>query len=317
MEKIWAIKDPDTYLSRKKTVVRKQPQTAGKNPVKAYNLSLLYWGGGQFYNNQPIKGSIFFMIMMFLFSVAVLLLSNYDQLIPVLREHGIILSNAFLALEVVLFLIFLFWAFNASDAYHHARRSRRIPFRGIDSKLAPMIGSLLLPGWGQFMNGQELKGSIHTSLGVVGFFSAISVVLTYLAWPLLDTSDTRFLVESIFAVSLIIVPFVPLLHLYSSLEALKVSLDDLKKEPLWERIKAAYYRGRSQGLVKGVFPRIKSTCLLFLVFIFFAIVVYYWFPKAFYSAKITNIKQMLSGRGMIIIPDLINHLLVWIESMGR
>ncbi len=317
MEKIWTIKDPDAYLSHKKTVVRRKLHTAGKDPVKAYNLSLLYWGGGQFYNNQPIKGSIFLMIMMFLFAVAVLLLTNYDQLIPVLRERGIHLSDAFLALESVLFLIILFWVFNASDAYHHARRSRKIPFSGIDSKLAPMIGSLLLPGWGQFMNGQQFKGSILTALSVVGFFSVFSVVLTYLAWPLLDTSDGRFLIESICAVSLVIVPFVPLLHLYSAFDAFKVSLDDFKKEAPWERVKAAYYRGRSQGLVRGIFPRIKSTSLLFLVFTFSAIVVYYWFPKEFYAAKITDVKRMMSDRGMIIIPEFLNRLLVWIEGVGR
>ncbi len=298
-------------------VVRKKPHTAGKDPVKAYNLSLLYWGGGQFYNNQPVKGSIFLMTMMFLFAATVLLLTNHDQLIPVLHERGILLSDAFLALESVLFLIILFWAFNASDAYHHARRSRKIPFRGVNSKLAPMIGSLLLPGWGQFMNGQQFKGSIHTGLGVVGFFSILSTVLTYVAWPLLDTSDTRFLVESIFAVSLVIVPFVPLFHLYSAFEALKVSLDDFKKEPLMERIKAAYSRGRSQGLVRGVFPRIKSTSLLFLVFTFSAIVVYHWFPMEFYASKMTNVKRMLSERGMIIIPELINRLLAVLESVGR
>ncbi len=315
MEKVWEIKDPDSYLSRKK--VRKGPPVAEKDPAKAYNRSLLYWGGGQIYNDQPAKGAAFLMIMVFLFAVAVLLFTNYDQLIPVLRERGIGLSDAFLALEAALFLIILFWAFNASDAYHVARRSRQTPFRGVDSKITPLLGSLLLPGWGQFLNGQQFKGSIYTGFGVIGIFSVLSVLLTYLAWPLLDASDSRFLVESIFAVSLLIVPFVPLLHAVSAFDALKVSLDDLKKEPLWERIKAAYYRGRTQGLVRGVFPWIKGAALLVLVLTFSAIVVGYWFPKEFYTLQVTNVKRMLSERGMIIIPELLNRLLAWMGGAVR
>src|SRR5574341_317797 len=188
MEKVWEIKDPDAYLTRKTTVARKGP-VVEKDPAKAYSLSLFCWGGGQLYNDQPAKGGVFLIAMALLLTGAVLVAVNGDNLLQYLRERGISLSDAFLVLEIVLFFIILFWVVNAGDAYHHARRTRKTPFHGVNSKLSPLLGSLVLPGWGQFLNGQQLKGSLFTGLAIVGIFSVLSVVLTYLAWPLLDASD--------------------------------------------------------------------------------------------------------------------------------
>ncbi len=316
MEKVWEIKDPDSYL-RKKTVVRRGPAVEEKDPAKAYSLSLLCWGGGQLYNNQLAKASIFLITMALLLVFGVLGAINFSELLKFLRERKISLSDAFLYLETALFFILMLWIFNAGDAYHFARRTRRKPYRGVNSKLTPALASLVLPGWGQFLNGQQLKGSLYAGLSVVGIFSVLSVVLTYLAWPLLDASDTRFLVEGISSVSLVIVPFVPLLWLFGAYDALMVSRDDLKKEPLWERIKAAYYRGRSQGWVRGVFPQIKGTLLLFLTLVFFVIVVFFWSPKEFYAEQLTIVKRALSGRGMTIVPGLIDRLLAWMAGAGR
>ncbi len=317
MEKVWEIKDPDSYL-RKKTVVRKGPPVAEKDPAKAYSLSLLCWGGGQLYNNQLAKASVFLIIMVLLLVFTVLGAANSGEMLKFLHENSISLSHAFLYLEIALFLIIVIWIFNAGDAYHFARRSRRTPFRGVKSRLTPMLASLVLPGWGQFLNGQQLKGSLYAGLSVVGICSILSVVLTYLAWPMLDASDARFLVEGISAVCLIIIPFTPLLWLFSAYDALMVSLDDLKKEPLWERIKAAYYRGRSQGWVRGVFPQIKGTFLLVLILVFFVIIVsYYWFPKEFYAELLTSVKRLLNERGMTIVPGLIDRLLAWMAGAGR
>jgi hypothetical protein len=317
MDKVWEIKDPDEYLSRKKSAVRKVKPFGEKNPAKAYSLSLLYWGGGQLYNNQLCKGSVFLIAIVLLLVCAVLGLTNYDELLKALRERGTSPSDAFLALEIALFLIIFFWALNAGDAYHDARRSRKTPFRGVGSKLTPMLGSLVLPGWGQFLNGQQLKGSLFNGLAVVGIFSVSSVVLTFLAWPHFDASDTRFLVEGIFSVCLVIVPFVPLLNIVSAFDALKVSLDDLKKEPVWERLKAVYYRGRTQGIVRSVFPQTKGALLMVLLLIFFLIVVYYWFPKEFYDSQMTNVERMLRERGFTIMPELIDRLLVGIKGVVR
>jgi TM2 domain-containing membrane protein YozV len=311
MEKVWEIKDPDALMKSMTTKrIRKQaPPRDEKDPAKAFTLSMLYWGGGQLYNDQIAKGAVFVITMVLLFVFTVLGATNSDELLKFLRESRVSLSDAFLYLEIALFLIILFWVVNAGDAYHHARRMRKTPFRGVSSRLTPLLGSLVLPGWGQFLNGQQLKGSFFSGLAVIGIFSVLSIVLTLLAWPLLDASDSRFLVEGIFAVCIIIVPFVPLLWLFGAYDALRVSLDDLKKEPVWERIKAAYYRCRSQGLVRGVVPHIKLTLMLVLFLVFSAIVVKHSFPRGFYADQLMHLRSHLSSQGMTIVPVLISRIL--------
>jgi TM2 domain-containing membrane protein YozV len=315
MEKIWEIKDPDAYTRGKKTVIRRgPPPREEKDPAKAYSLSMFYWGGGQLYIDHIVKGTAFLLTAVTLLAFVILGVIYCGEVLDFLRSRNISLSSAFLGGEIFLFLVLLFWAFNAGDAYQGAARTRKVRFRGVNSRISPFLGSLVCPGWGQFLNGQPLKGSVYSGLTVIGTFAVFSTVLTYLVWPLLDATDTRYIVEGISSVSICIVPFVPLLWAVSVYDALKVSLDDLLKEPLWERIKAAYYRGRTQGWMRGVFPQVKRTFMLVLFLSFFLIVVHYWFPESYYIDLLTGVKRVLSDRGMTIVPEMIERALALMVS---
>jgi TM2 domain-containing membrane protein YozV len=315
MEKVWEIKDPETYLRGKKSPSGPKPAPAGqKDPAKAYNHSMFYWGGGQLYNDQLVKGGVFMVLMLLVFGGTVLGIIYRVELYEFLQNRSISRSQAFLPAEALLFLVILFWVSNAADAYRTAARSRKTRFPGVSSRITPFLGSLVVPGWGQFLNGQPIKGSIFSVLAVIASFSVLSVILTFLAWPLLDADDARFIAEEISAVCLLIVPLAPLLWTLGAYDALKVSHDDLLKEPLWERIKAAYYRGRTQGLVRGVFPQIKGTLMLVLVLAFFLIVVHYWFPVGFYAKLLSSVQALLRDRGMTIVPELIGRLLAEMGS---
>jgi TM2 domain-containing membrane protein YozV len=317
MEKVWEIKDPDAYLRGKKTRSGSRPAPAEqKDPAKAYNLSMFYWGGGQLYNDQLVKGAAF-LVSMLLVTAGIVLFAIYSgELLQFLREQRISLSGVFLGGEVLLFCIILFWVSNAADAYRRAARTRTTRFRGVISRVKPLLGSLMVPGWGQFLNGQPIKGSLFSGLAVIGVFSLLSVVLTYRAWPLLDASDTRFVVEGIAAVCLLLCPLAPLLWALGAYDALKVSNDELLKEPLWERIKAAYYRGRTQGIVRGIFPQIKGTFMLVFLLAFLVIVVHYWFPADFYAKQLLSEQTLLRDRGMTLIPELIDRLLAVMADRG-
>ena len=74
-----------------------------------------------------------------------------------LSGYGIPLTKAFLSLEFLLLSVLVFWIYNAVDAYRATARARRVPFRGIENKALPALASLLIPGWGQFMNGHPRK----------------------------------------------------------------------------------------------------------------------------------------------------------------
>ena len=277
---------------------------------------MLHWGGGQLYNDQSIKSAIFMVMMLIVIVGTVLSVIFDDELLAFLHGFGISTADAFLGAEILLLCILLFWTYNAGDAYHGAARSRRTRFPGIASRVYPVLGSIVFPGWGQFLNGQPLKGSIYTALAVLGIFSILALVATILAWPSLEPSDARFVVEDIFAVSLFAAPiFLPVWAL-SVHDALKVSGDELKKEPLWERIKAAYYRGRSQGWVRGVFPHFRLTLMLILFLVFFTLVIRYSFAKGFYIDGLTQIRSYLSSQGMTIVPEFINRILEFLAHVG-
>ena len=314
MEKVWEIKNPEEYLGKKASVKRKAPPREEKDPAAAYSRSMLAWGLGQLYNDQLVKGTVFLVSMVLMCFAVVLGIIYREELYQLLLSRGISRSRAFLAAELVLFLAILFWISNAADAYRGAARTRRTRFTGVPSRITPLLGSLAVPGWGQFLNGQPVKGSLFSVLTVVTDFSVLSVLFTFLAWPVLDAGDDRFLAEGISAACLFLVPLAPLLWTFSAYDAFKVSREELFKEPLWERIKAAYYRGRTQGWVRGVFPQIKGTFALVLFLVFFVIVVTYWFPVEFYARLLRSLQKLLIERGMTIVPELIGKAL---SLMGR
>lgn len=310
-QKVWEIKDPGTYLKKKRTSTREQRQE--KDPAAAYSRSILAWGLGQLYNDQVIKGTVFMVAMVLAIFGMVLGIIYRDEIYQFMLGRGISRSSAFLAGEAVLFAALLFWLSNAIDAYRGAARTRRTPFRGVTSRVTPCLGSLFVPGWGQFLNGQPVKGSIFSILAVMAGFSVLSVILTYLAWPFLESGDARFTVEEISAVSLLFLPLAPLLWTFGAYDALKVSHEELLKEPLWERTKAAYYRGRTQGVVRGIFPQIRRTLILVLLLAVFVIIVTFWSPAEFYAGLLKSLRKLLDDRGFAIVPELIDRLL---ESAG-
>ena len=316
MDKVWEIPDPDERPRRRSstTTQRQEPARSEKDPAKAYSLSVLVWGLGQLYTDQLVKGAVFMVVMLLVVAGTVLSLAFWDTVLVFLVMHDRTFAGAFLVAEVLLFCVLLFWTYNAGDAYHHAARARKARFRGVASRVTPLLTSACIPGWGQFLNGQPFKGGIYRGVSVLGIFSVITIPAVILAWPFLEDTGSRFIIEGIFAVSVLLVPLFPLLWAISCHDAFKVSRDDLLKEPLWERVKAAYYRGRTQGWVRGIMPQIKGTFMLALYLVFALIVIHYYFPKGFYADLLTHLRTSLSEQGMAIVPELMGKLLAVLRS---
>ena len=316
MEKIWEIKDPDSLLKgggkKRKT---KRPAREEKNPAKAYSRSIFLWGSGQNYNGEYGKGLAFMLFMIALCLGVGLLLFFRDALLLFLKAERIPFADAFLAAEILLLCVLLFWIGNAGNAYHTAAKTRRTRFTGTPSRVYPGLCSLLLPGWGQFLHGRPLKGSLFSAFGALGIFALVSVPALFFAWPFLETTDSRFILEAIFAVSVMSVPLLPLLWLFGAYDALRVSLDEYKKEPLWERIKAANNRRRTEGLVRGVFPWIGRAFALVLILTVCVIVVVHNFPVRYYTERLFLLRQELTKVGMTILPELITKLLALMKGI--
>ncbi len=311
MEKVWVVEDPDKYLSSQKTrrITKELPHPVEKNPAVAYTLSLFFWGAGQIYNGQKRKGLWFLLTMLLSGSCAVLSLVYWKPLLHVLRSYDISCLSIFIAAEVLFFCALVFWNYNAVDAYHTTVRARKTPFTEVPSRVYPFLCSLLIPGWGQHLNGQPVKGGIFTCFSIFSLFSVVSIPATLLVWPSLEASEARTTIEGIFTLMVLFAPLIPLLWIFGSFDAFKVSIDDLKKEPLVDRIKYANNRRRTQGLVRGVIPHIRSTLFLILFLAFLVIVVCNYFPNQYYSEQLADAQTWLLKRGMTIVPALIGKLL--------
>lgn len=315
MEKVWEIKSPPRHPKPARTSPsRETAPRIEKDPARAYTLSLLFWGAGQGYNEEHGKALAFQILLVAVIVNVVLAGLFFNRLVLFLQSARISLSASFLAAEILIFSILVFWFSNAGDAYRAAARSRSNPFRGFDSRFYPCFCSLLLPGWGQFLNGQPAKGSLFSAVSVFGLFAALSIPAALLAWPSLDESDARFTAEAVFAVTTLYSPLVPFFWLFSGYDALKVSLDELKKESLWERIVSANNRRRTQGWVRGIFPQVRSTLLLVLFLVFLVLVIDRVFPSGFYAGLLSALSAGLRARGMTILPEIIE---LAIPAVGR
>ena len=211
MEKVPAIEDLDKLPHSPKTghVRQEAPFSDEKGPAKAYSLSVLFWGGGQFYNHQIAKGLSIFSLMAVFHSGILLIARYWHNIVLFLQDRGMSVS-VFLLIAIGLILCALiFRSLCCSNAYYRVAKARTNRFNGTGSRLSPFLCSLLLPGWGQFLNGQPIKGSIFAGFAVISCFSLISAPVILLSWKDLEPSSARFFVESVFTMSVIFLPLIP------------------------------------------------------------------------------------------------------------
>lgn len=320
MEKAWIIRDADRHFYRMgvRRATQGLPFADEKSPARAYTYSLLLWGAGQSYSGQRIKGLLFQGLMFLFLATAGLSGLFSDRVLSLLQAYGISRADAFLSSEILLFSLLMFWTFNAGDAYHAATNGRRVPFRGLPNRVVPLLCSLLIPGWGQFMNGQPVKGSVLAGFSVVGIFSLLTIPAALACWPFLEASQSRTMIEAIFTVTVLYAPFIPVIWFVSGYDALKVSLDDTKKETLLDRVMLGVSRLRMEGWVSVVFPRVRSGMLQVLVLGLIVIVVNrYYAPANYLYGQLTGAEAWLQKQGMTLVPDLINRLLAGTILAGK
>ena len=139
VDKTWVIRDADQHLYRLgvRRATQGMPFADEKSPARAYTYSLLFWGAGQSYSGQRIKGVLFQTCMFLFLALAALFYVFENDLLSLLKTYGISSADAFLSSEILLFSLLMFWTFNAGDAYHAATNGRRIPFRGVSNRRDP------------------------------------------------------------------------------------------------------------------------------------------------------------------------------------
>jgi TM2 domain-containing membrane protein YozV len=308
-DRVWVLEDPDERPRNQKRRASASPAPPQKHPGVAFSWSVIIWGAGQFYNRQGAAGTLLVLLMANFYVDPVLIWMYRDSLFTLLRGLAITPSQILATLTACYFLGLFTWLVSAEHAYLRSCATRTAAFRGIANVWLPAVCSLLLPGWGQFLNGQGKKGTFFLLTALLGFFAAPTALGIWITWPSLDTPVERLFWEKVLIVLLLTIPAVLLIWPLSGFDALKVSRDETKKEPVLKRLEYANNRRRMFGWSRGVFPFFKRTVLFVTLLILFSTMTYHYGPRDYYLSRLQQLQVHLSEQQMVLIPQLIGRLL--------
>lgn len=307
-ERVWVLEDPDER-PRVRTRSGSAPSRTQRNPAVAFTLSILIWGAGQFYNRQGNVGTLLVLLMANFFLDPILVWIYREPIVAFLQGLTITPSQMLATITLFYFSGLLIWLSSAERAYHKTNAARTEPFQGTRVAWLSAVCSLVLPGWGQFLNGQARKGTFFLLATLLVFFAAPTALLIWLFWPGLETAADRLFWERLLAATLLAAPLALVVWPLNCLDALRVGRDELKKEPLLKRLEYANNRRRMYGWERGVFPFFKRTVMFALVLVLCSTIAYYAFPHDYYVSLLQDLRTQLSQRHMVLIPHVIDRLL--------
>lgn len=281
------------------TIARPRP---GQNPALAFTYSLLCWGGGQLHNQQVRLGVVFILFMAAFYICLALAFVERHELSGYLHAYQISGSKVAKIFFAIYFSGIVLWAANAMQAYKRARKGAPAPFEGVKMGPIPALASLLVPGWGQFLNGQGIKGTAFILGFTGGLFAAGMFMATPVFWPHLEAAPDRLFWETVLlyalAGSVLYLICLPL----SVYDALRVSLDQSKKESLLKRLNYAWNRRKVLGWRRGVMPQFRSTIVLTLILSISLLICVHYLPGDYYVAKVRQVSRNLQAMNMTLIP---------------
>jgi TM2 domain-containing membrane protein YozV len=281
-----------------------------KNPALAYSLSLLIWGCGHLYIRRWKSGVPLFLFMIMFYLSMIMIVKDWTAIVSILGSLNVSRSETLLVFVFFYLAGLIIWHFNSCHAYFRTIKMNNTSFKGVKSIFLPAACSLLMPGWGQFLNGQPKKGICFQIFSLTGLFAFPAILIVFLFWPILEVSQARLMVEWIFTISLIFTPFIVMLWLFSVYDAARVSADNIKKEPLRKRIRYQINRYRHGVQVYGwknaILPIIKRIVIVILL-LTIVVVSYHHIPKRYYKEQLMDLGSRISQEGMTVIPGLINY----------
>jgi TM2 domain-containing membrane protein YozV len=307
-ERVWVLEDPDERprVRSESAVSSSRPQ---KNPAVAFTLSIFIWGAVQFYNRQGNVGTLLVLLMANFVVDPILVWIYREPIVAFLRGLPVTSSQMLAAITLFYFSGLLIWLSGAERAYHKTNAARTEPFQGTRVAWLPAVCSFLLPGWGQFLNGQAGKGALFLFTTLLVFFAAPTAVLIWLFWPELETAADRLFWERMLAATLLAAPLALVVWPLNCLDALRVGRDEVKKEPLLKRLEYANNRRRMYGWERGVFPFFRRTVMFAVVLVLCSSIAYFAFPQDYYVSLLQDLQTRLSQRHMVLIPHVIDRLL--------
>jgi len=282
-----------------------------KNPAMAYSLSLLIWGCGHLYLRRWKSGILLFLYMIMFYLFMIVTVIDWTAIVSIFGSLNISRSETLLVFGFFYLSGLVIWYFNSCLAYFGAVKLNNTSFKGVKSVFLPVVCSLLMPGWGQFLNGQPKKGLCFQLFSLTGFFALPAIYITFLFWPALEVSKARLMMEWIFTMSLIFTPILVMVWLFGVYDAARVSMNNIKKEPLRKRIGYQINRCRHVAQVygwKNVIFLIVWRLVIVILLLAFGAFSYHHIPKRYYVQQLTDLSGKISQEGMTVLPTFINYM---------
>lgn len=160
---------------------------AGSRPWIAASLSLVLCGAGQLFNRRPQLALLYFLTEALALSANWFLWKVWQPLVDLVALWDIRPLDLKVAVAAGNYLFLLFVVGNALQAFRDAAGDE--PVAGARMPILSCLASLLLPGWGQFLNGQPRKATLLLGLFVSCLYAfSLSYFLPDL-WSLWDSSQ--------------------------------------------------------------------------------------------------------------------------------
>ena len=277
-----------------------------KNPARAASLSLFLWGGGHFYNGQRARGR--WLLILQLLYVALLIGAGISW------PHLVVWLDQYLLFErtVPALLILLFtwgmagWVWGTYHAYREADRGRE-PFAGKEQEGIAALCSCAVPGWGQYLNGQPLKGATFQTLFFLEGLAWITLLAAYTGFERLQRPENRAFLETVLLGAAAALPLLTFPRVLSAYDAFKVARYPGLRASLGHRVKFSLTRSRT-GAGRGLPSmqrRIRALALILLL-VAADLLAIFFSPRSFYAGQAASLAHHLRGKGMVQIPALLD-----------
>jgi hypothetical protein len=235
--------------------------SANKSPALAFSLAMLVWGSGHLYCKNYRTGALFLATMVLFYP---LLIWYWLARLDAAGASAIVsgqFDSSFVAGGAIFCLLGLTcWLANAVDAYYRTQKLRAEPFRGLDRETLALAGTALFPGWGQYLNGQPVKGLIFLLFGGLGL-SALGLILTTPYWcPVVATSTIGTFLDRCFVIALVVLPCSLLAWILAAYDAVCACRKLIRKKLAKQH---PGYRAGGHGRLRNLLPR--STAVLGLL----------------------------------------------------
>jgi len=284
-QKIWVINEENRSLSKARTPkpaveLSDADSATRQNPAWSFSLALLVPGSGHVYLGDRRRGLWFMGGTLAVATAIIALVYGRETVYRTLAsspEPASLFVVSFLVLSLVGLVL---WLANAVDAFSRGMRRRREAYPGLEHVLLPLGCSLILPGWGQFLNGQLKKGLSFLVLTAAGFLVLETLLVGFYFWPLIEPGSFRGLVDWLLAGLLLLAPLAPLLWLVAAYDAYMTAQSLVRQR--YSRVKPGAWSGEAGG-GRMLVPRTSAVLSLLL-----ALSLGMQFVPADYYAKTLN-----------------------------